>query len=50
MISIIPSAFKIFNTPFALEILLKYTNNNDKLKQIYEHSLISWKKSNKKKT
>ncbi|BET37710.1 hypothetical protein SAP269_02990 [Spiroplasma ixodetis] len=42
--------FKIFNTPFALEILLKYTNNNDKLKQIYEHSLISWKKSNKKKT
>ncbi len=41
--------FKIFNTPFALEILLKYTNNNDKLKQIYEHSLISWKKIQQEK-
>ncbi|WP_174480943.1 hypothetical protein [Spiroplasma endosymbiont of Danaus chrysippus] len=28
--------FKIFNTPFALEILLKYTNNNDNLKHIYK--------------
>lgn len=33
--------FKIFNTPFAIKTLFKYTNNNDKLKQIYQQSLIA---------
>lgn len=38
------SEFKIFNTPFAIEILLKYTNNNIYLNQSYQQSLFAWKR------